>query len=51
MTLGEKLGNAHILVDTLIDTVPEMEEKSLGDTPGGAEAFVDARAVTLGEVE
>ena len=36
VTLGDTLGNAQPLVDTLSDTVPEMEEKSLGDTPGGA---------------
>ena len=33
------------------DTLPEMEEKSLGDTPDGAEALVDGRADTVEEVE
>ena len=28
-----------------------MDELSVGDTPGGAEALVDARADTLAEVE
>ena len=44
MTVGDTLGNAHALVDTLVITVPEMEEKSLGDTQGGAQALLDTRA-------
>ena len=51
VTVGKTLGNAQALVDTLIDTEPEMEELSVGDTWGGAQALVDARAHTLAEVD
>ena len=45
------MGNAQALVNTVAWTVQEMEELSLGDTPGGAEALMGARADTLAEVE
>ena len=51
MTVGDTLGNAQALVDTLIDTEAEMEELSVGHTWGGAQALVDALADTLTEVE
>ena len=51
MKLGDTLGHAQALVDTLADTVPEMEWLSVGDTRGGAQALVEAMAVTLAEVE
>ena len=51
MTPGDTLGNAQALVDTLADTVTEMEEKSLGDTESGAKPLFDDRAETLAEVE
>ena len=50
VTVGDTLGNAQALVDTLADTVPEME-LSVGDTRGGAQALVDAMADTPAEVE
>ena len=51
VTLGHKLSNAKALYDTLADTVPEREGKSLGDTESGAKPLFDARAETLAEVE
>ena len=51
MTLGYTLGNAQALFNTLAETVPEMEEQSVGDTVGGAQKLVDALADTLAEVE
>ena len=51
VTVRDTLGNEQALVDRLADTVPEMEEKSLGDTQSGAEALVDARPDALAEVE
>ena len=39
VTVGKTLGNAEALVDTLIDTEPEMEELSVGDTWGGAQGW------------
>ena len=51
VTLGHKLSNAKALCDTLADTVPEREGKSLGDTESGAKPLFDARAETLAEVE
>ena len=44
MTLAETLGNAQSLVDMLADSVPEMEELSVGDTWGCAESLSDAWA-------
>ena len=51
MTLGETLGNAQPHVDTLADSVPEMEELSVGDTWGCAEALSDAWADKLAELQ
>ena len=51
VTLADKLSNAEALVATQSDTVPDMEEKSLGDTGSGTQALVDARDDTLAEVE
>ena len=51
VTLSEKLGIAQALVNTVAETVQEMEELSVGDRPGFAQALVDARAATLAEVE
>ena len=51
VTVGDTLGNERALVDTLADTEPEMDEKSLGETQVGALALVDARADALAKVE
>ena len=51
MTVGDTLGNAQALVNTVPETVQEMEELSVGDTARGAQALVDAPADTLVEVE
>ena len=51
VTVGDTLGNAEALVDTLAHTVPEIEELSKGETQGGAQALVAALADTLAEVE
>ena len=51
MTLGDTLSNAQALVDTLADTVPEMEEYSVFKKRVGPETLVDALADTLTEVE
>ena len=51
LTVGDTLGNDKALVDTLADTVPEMDEKSLGETQVGAQALVYARADALAEVK
>ena len=51
VTVGHTLGNAEALVDTLADTVLEIEELSKGKTRGGSQALVDALADTLAEVE
>ena len=51
MTLDDTPGNAQALVYTLADTVPELQEQSVGATWGGAQALVDTLAETLTEVE
>ena len=51
MTLGYTLGNAQALLNTVAETVQEMEELLVGDTRGGAQALFDALADTLAEVE
>ena len=51
MTLGDTLGNAQTLFDRLVDTVPEMEELSVGEIRRGAQALVDALGDTLADVE
>ena len=45
------MSNALGLVDTLADTVPEMDGLSVGDKRGGAQALVDAMADTLPEMD
>ena len=45
------MGNAQSLVDMLADSVPEMEELSVGDTWGCAEALSDAWADKVAELE
>ena len=39
VTLSDTLNNAQALVDMVADTVQEMEELSVGDTPGNAQAL------------
>ena len=51
MTLGDTLSNAQALVDTLADTVPDMEEYSVFEKRVGPQALVDTMADTLVEVE
>ena len=51
VTLDDPPGKAQALVYMLADTVPEMEEQSVGDTWGFAKALVDALAGTLAAVE
>ena len=51
VTLGDTLSNAQALVDTLADSVPEMEEYSVFKKRVGPQALVDALADTLTEVE
>ena len=51
MTLGDTLSNTQALVDTVADTVPEMEEYSVFKKRVVPEALVEALADTLTEVE
>ena len=51
MTVGDTLGNVKALVDTLADTLPEMEELSVGEIRRGAQALVDALGDTLADAE
>ena len=51
MTLGDTLGDARALVDTLTDTIQEMEEYSVFEKKVGTQAVVDAMADTLAEME
>ena len=51
MPLGDTLSNAQGTVDTLADTVPEMEEYSVFKKRVGPQALFDALADTLTEVE
>ena len=51
VTVGDTLGNDKALVDTLADTLPEMEEYSVFDKRVGPQAPVAAMAETLAEVE
>ena len=51
VTLGDPLGNAQALVDTLADTVQETEEFSVGDSLGNAQALVDTLADTVPKME
>ena len=47
----DTLGDARALVDTLADTVQEMEEYLVVDKRVGTQALMDAMAKTLAEVE
>ena len=49
MTLGETVGNAQALFDTLADSLAEVEADTLGNTGGDAKALVDTLADTLAE--
>ena len=51
VTLGDTLDNAQALVDTLADTLPEMEEYTIFDKRGGAQPLVDARADQVAELK
>ena len=51
MTLGDTLGNAQALVDTVADTVPEMEEYPIFEKRGGAQALLDPWAEKVAELE
>ena len=51
VTLDDTPGNSQALVYTLADTVPELEEQSVGDTWGGAQALVDVLADTVTEAK
>ena len=51
MTVGDTVGNAQALVGTLADTLPEMEELSVGEIRRGAQVLVDALGDTLSDVE
>ena len=44
-------GDAHALVDTLADTLAQVEAVTLGDIRGDAHALVDSLHETLAEVE
>ena len=43
-TVAEVVGDAHALVDTLADSLPEVEAETLGDTLSDAQALVDRLA-------
>ena len=47
VTLGVARGDAHAQVDTLADTLAELEAVTLGDTQGESHALVDTLADTL----
>ena len=49
--VGDTRSDPHSLVDTLSETLAEVEAVTLGDTRGDAHALVDTLADTLGEVE
>ena len=51
MRVGDTLGNAQALGNTVAETVQEIKELLVGDTPGGAQALVDVRAHTEAEVD
>ena len=48
--LGDKLSDAEALVDTLGDSVAEVEAERLGDTLSDAQAQVETLADTVGDV-
>ena len=48
--VNDTLGNEQALFERLADTVPEMEEKSLGDTQGGAQALNDLLSDTWRDI-
>ena len=51
MILSETLGNAQSLIDILADSVPEMEELSVGDTWGCVESLSDAWADNVAQLK
>ena len=51
MTLGDTRGGAHAVVDTLANTLPEVEAVRLGHTRGDADELVHTLTYTLAEVE
>ena len=51
MTTSDKTGDAHTLVETLANTLTEVEAVTLLDTWGDAQALVDTLADTLEAVE
>ena len=50
VTLGVARDDAHAQVDTLADTLAELEAVTLGDTRGDVHELVDTLADTLSEV-
>ena len=44
--VGDERGDAHAVVNTLADTLPEVDAKTIGDTQGVAHALVDNMANT-----
>ena len=49
-TPGDTLNDAQALVDTLADSVAEVEAEAAGDTVSDSEALVDTLANSLAEV-
>ena len=49
-TLGETLSYAQALVDTLPDSLAEVDVETLGDTLSDAHALVESLADTMAEV-
>ena len=51
MTLGDTRGDSHALVDSLAETVGDVEAVTLDETWGGAHALVDTLVDTAAEVD
>ena len=49
-TLGETLSYAQALLDTLPDSLAEVDVETLGDTLSDAHALVELLGATIGEV-
>ena len=49
--VGDTRGDALALVETLAETLAEMEAKTLGESKGNASALVNTVTETLAEVE
>ena len=47
--VSDTRGDAHALVDTLADTLAEVDAKTLGDTRGNAHELVDTLLVCQSE--